>query len=293
MIMIPFLPLPYKVTLELSRFLRPAAQRIAFLFPGLGMQLKQAEVDIPATSYLSIVVFSFSAFSIFFAAFFLLVGYFAASRQLLQLSPLLGIGIGILVSLQQLAYPKIIIIRKGRGVDRNLVFALRNLLIQMKSGVPMFDGINDIAKADHGELSTEFAKAVKKIATGEPPEMVFEDLSKNNPSPYLRKVLWQLSDSLKSGGDITTTLEEIVDNLTKEQSIQVKKFSSVLNPIILMYMMIAVIVPSLGVSFLVVFSSFPALNITEFTFTVLLGVITLIQFMFLGSVRSATPKLLR
>ena len=60
----------------------------------------------------------------------------------------------------------------------------------------------------------------------------------------------------------------------------------------LMYMMLGVIIPALGFTFLIVLGSFPQIELNELIFWLLLGTITFAQFMYLGILKSRRPNLL-
>ena len=74
--------------------------------------------------------------------------------------------------LLQIVYPQIYLSRKERDIERNLVSALNNILIQLNSGIPLFNIMTNISDAKYGALSEEFKYAVKRINTGEPESKV-------------------------------------------------------------------------------------------------------------------------
>jgi len=56
--------------------------------------------------------------------------------------------------------------------------------------------------------------------------------------------------------------------------------------------MLGVIVPSLGITFLIVLSSFPQMQLGEILFWMLLGFVMVGEFMYLGILKSKTPNLM-
>ena len=62
----------------------------------------------------------------------------------------------------------------------------------------------------------------------------------------------------------------------------------------MMYMMIAVIVPSLGITVMIVLSTFPGMGAvgSEDTFWALLIGVTFMQFMFMSVIKSKRPNLM-
>jgi flagellar protein FlaJ len=166
---------------------------------------------------------------------------------------------------------------------------MRHLLIQIRSGVSLFDAMVSITKADYGLVSEEFNKCVKSIATGTDEIVALEQMTFKNPSMYFRRVIWQLTNSMRSGVDIGDTLSRLVVNLSEEQKVLVRKYGSQLSPLALMYMMLAVVMPTLGISFLLIFSSFTGIVISEFTFYFIIIVLAIFQFMFIGIVKNRRP----
>ncbi len=87
-----------------------------------------------------------------------------------------------------------------REIESNLIFALRTILVQIKSGVSLFDSLYSISSGKrYGELGAELKEAVDNISTGVSEEVALQELAVKNPNPYLRKVLWQIVNGMKAG----------------------------------------------------------------------------------------------
>ena len=291
-IALPFSPLPLPVLKNISENFRGFGEMIANAFPYMGIELKQAEIPLKAIEYGSIM-FTLSVF--YFIAGSIVVYIFAlrfAPDKALPAAITLGGIFALLIFVQLSVFPKIKIMRKVRDLESNLIFALRTLLIEIKSGISLFDSIRLIANGNFGTVSREFKRAVEEIETGRFQEDVFEELATNNPSLFFRRALWQLVNGLKAGADVSQVLDALVDTLSKEQSNQVRKYGSSLRLLSLMYMMLGVIVPALGLTFLVVLSSFPQIQIQEWMFWGMLGALGISQFMFLGILKNNRPSLM-
>jgi hypothetical protein len=57
-----------------------------------------------------------------------------------------------------------------------------------------------------------------------------------------------------------------------------------------MYLMLTVILPTLGISFLIILSSFSGIQIPEAFFFLIWGVVVLFQIMFIGMIKSSRPS---
>lgn len=256
--------------------------------------LKGIDIDLTREEYLGIVLRSFvNVFLILFILFSVILGIigigffyiFSASIALL---------ISLFVGFSQLAYPKVFVSKKEKDIEKNLVFALEDILIQLSSGIPLFDILTNISGSNYGELSVEFKKAVKRIGSGEPEAEVLADISRLNHSVFFKRALWQISNGLNAGSDMSLIIRENIKTLNEEQVIQIQNYGNKLNPLIMMYMLISVIVPSLSVSFLVVVASMIGLekNLTIGMFIGLFIFVLFFQIMFLGLIKSRRPSLL-
>ncbi len=93
---------------------------------------------------------------------------------------------------------------------------------------------------------------------------------------------------------MSDVLAEVLHALGEEQVIQIQKYGSQLNPLAMFYMLVAIIAPSLGITFIIVLSSFvsPSETGTKLVFWGLYGFATFFQIMFLGVIKSRRPNLL-
>ncbi len=254
--------------------------------------MKRAELPVTVKEYATMALVIIAFYFLFFFFIFFTVSY----RVFQSLNPTLPLIVStifaFLVLAQLIAYPVILTKKKVRDLDRNLVFALRTTLVQLRSGVSLFDSMKVVAEGNYGTVSTEFRKAVEEINTGTIQEVALERIGEYNPSIYFRRTIWQLVNGMRAGSDITQVLGESVESLTDAQSIQIRNYESQMKILSLVYMMLGVIVPALGITFLIVLSSFPQLQISDLYFWVLLVFGAIAQFMYLGIVKSKRPTLL-
>ncbi len=289
---IPFLPVPLREARKSIHTLIGAGGRLSDLVPSLGFNLKQADIDISPREYAAIVVFSAIFYGLMFTFLFLFFGILLKNKMFMGLSPMVGLLGAFMITFYQLSYPRVLLAQKVANVERNLIFAAKNLLVQVYAGIPLFDAVTNIANADFGAVSTEFQKAVKEMKGGKPIEQALEDLAMRNPSIYFRRVVGQLASGIKSGGRLADVLRSIIDYLSSEQMLQVRRYGSVLNPLAMGYMLLAVILPALAVTFMIVLGSFPSIKVGENTFIGLLFIVTVFQIMYLGIMKSKRPNLI-
>jgi archaeal flagellar protein FlaJ len=216
----------------------------------------------------------------------------------IKLFYLFALGIAFLFSIfiffSQMIYPHIYISRKQREIEKNLLSALEDILIQINSGIPLFNIMVNISGGDYGVLSQEFKKAVKMINTGVPESVALQEIGKMNPSVFFRRTLWQISNGMNAGSDMGIVIKDSIKALNEEQLIQIQSYGNKLNPLIVMYMLMAVIIPALSVTFLTIISSMVSLpkNMSILMFVALFVFDILFQVMFLGLIRSRRPSLM-
>ena len=286
---VPFVPFPLELAFKLSRGFIRIGDRIAKK-SSIDMHLKQAEIDIDAREYAAMALFSsiFWFFLIFFS--FVVIGKIFA-LEFFYISLLISIIISLIALIYILFYPKLLVTKKIRNLEKNLLYGLRHLTIQVKSGVSLFDSLASVSRQEYGLLSKEFGLCTKKISTGMPEDRALEELALKNPSLHFRRAIWQITNSMRSGTDLGNTLESIVNNISSEQRIAIRKYGSQLNPMAMMYMMLAVVIPTLGITFLIIISSFSGFPVTRTVFLFLLVVLIIFQFAFIGIIKNRRPSI--
>jgi len=301
--MIPFAPMPISAMKKVSEPFEGLGYRISKMFPGLERDLFTARIRISVEEYGSIMAFSFFFYFIIFGSIMtFILGKFVTSSSKLGLvtiphyiliGVLVGFVLGFLVFIQMYAYPGIKTKKRVRDIEKNIVFALRTILVQIRSRVSLFDSLYMISSTKrYGQLSAELKEAVDNISAGVSEEVALEELAVKNPSPYLRKVLWQIVNGMRAGADVSDVLNESVATITREQQIEIEKYGNSLKVLSLVYLMIGVIIPALGVTFLIVIGSFPKIQISEMLFWAMLGALVIAEFMFVGLMKSKRPNLM-
>jgi len=256
--------------------------------------LNSANIDINSRQYMAICyrafAFNLLAFSVILTSVF---GLFK-----MELFYLYGVGASLVISgfilFNQRNYPKIFSLEKQRDIERNLLPVLQDMIVQLNSGVPIFRIMNNIAESNYGQVRDEFNKIVKEINSGVSQIEAIEKYAKLNTSPYFRRILWQISNGMRAGSDMSIVINESMKNLAEEQTIQIQSYGSKLNPLIMFYMLIAIILPSLGITFLIIISSLIGISekIIQLIFFMIFVFVIFMQIMFIGLIKSRRPSLL-
>ena len=261
--MIPFAFLPPRLITSAAKKLVAVGNFMAAMIPTLKEELIQADIEVAPREWMSIALVTALSNSVIITALIVVIG-FASRANILHYAALFGLIMLPTTFATVVYYPRIISTRKTRRLENYLIPAARQLLIELKSGVPLFQALVSISN-DYGEVSKEFRKMVKRINSGVPELDALSDASRESPSFSFRKLLWQISNALKVGSDLGSALEAIIVDLEREQVDRIKKYGQELSPWTMIYMMFAVVLPSLGVSLFIVITSFLNIQLPDLT----------------------------
>jgi len=291
MVRIPFSIIPQKKLYKISRLYYGVAQKIESRLPFLEVHLKQAESRLNSIEYTSMCL---AAASILFAIVFFISLPSIKMGANIFVPLIVSLAITFVVLMQQLGYPKLIANRRIKLIEKDLLTAMQDIHVELNSGVPMFNILVNISRGGYGEVSKEMKRAVSEINAGKPQVEALEELGLRNPSLLFRRALWQIVNGMKEGADISALIKDVITSISDEQVNQIQKYGSQLSPLALFYMLIAVIAPSLGTTFIIVLSSFVSMGevVIKFVFYGLLILTLLLQLVFMGMIKSRRPSLL-
>lgn len=283
----------------------PLMDRLSFRFYGVGntlanmlpatkASLYQVGLAKNATDYFAKAIILFLCYWVFLGVVF---GVIASKAPIelskgLVLAGLFSLILAGMILFNLMLYPKLLVDRRVKDVEKNWVYALRTLLVQVKSGLSLFDAMNVIVQGNYGAVSEEIRKALDEMNAGTPEGEALEKMAEANPSIFFKRSIWQLINGMEAGISIEDVLESVVQNMVEEEKNAIKKYGSKLGVFSLVYVMIGVIIPALGITFLIVLSNFPQINISENLLWLLLGLVVLLQFLYLGLMKSIRPGII-
>ena len=264
--------------------------RVISLSPNVRYDLKNIGVDFPAEHYCSAAFLSGLIWSLLIGFFILAFLSVVPSIPLpikLALPVVLGAVALLVATIFYLFYPKMMGKSIGVQIDRELIFAMRDMLIQISSGIPLFTVIENIGSANYGYVSMEFKRVVTNVKGGGALLHELEMMAIRTQSEYLKKISWQLVTAIRSGANLTTTLKSVVKVLVDYQFSISKSFNAELNFIILIFMLVSAVLPTIGTTVLVIFSVFGMFGISS---EVLLAVVMVSFFVQAGIVAYVYSK---
>lgn len=254
--------------------------RISYVFPGLEYDLRVIGSDVEKGEYVVISLLNALTWALLLFILLFILSYTRGSITASQIAALSSGGFGdfinavrwlILASMLVFAvftaffayYPRVLARKIAEDVDKDLVYALKDLLLQITSGVPLFDAMVNISKSGYGTISKEFRKTVQDINAGEMQETALEKMALRTESEFLRRTIYQMLTAFRSGASLQAALKSVVKNLQQYQYSQVKSYTYELNLWVLLFIITAVALPSLGITLLVVLSTFGGFTVDE------------------------------
>jgi len=178
--------------------------------------------------------------------------------------------------------------KREREINMEVLFAGRYLLVKMESGTPLFNALIDASRS-YGVSAKYFKEIVDDINTGVPIEEALETAREYNASEKFKRIIWQILSAIKSGTDVTESLKSVLRAITAEQVTEVKAYGKKLNSLMMFYMIVAGVVPSLGITMLIIVSGFLQLQIGTGHLIAVVVFLAVIQLVFISIIRSVRP----
>lgn len=158
-----------------------------------------------------------------------------------------------------LNYVKVQIQKKGRELDGDLLFVSEYFLVSLESGLPLGNAIQELSKLNRPGARF-FKKIYTEFRTGKDLEDSLMEGAKNCPSESLKILLKRLKESLSIGVDLRTVLVNFIEESAEKKIIEIRGYSKKLNPLVMMYLLLGIVVPSLGVTFFMLGATFIGLS---------------------------------
>ncbi len=185
--------------------------------------------------------------------------------------------------------PVIIAHRRAIDIDREVLFAGRFILIKLHSGKPLVNALTEAANS-YGVANKYFAEIIKDIEVGTSLEDAIERAMNNSPSMAFRKILFQIHNALRLGIDVTQSLEAVLEDITEDQLLQIKRYGKKLPSVTLLFMVLAVVFPSLGMTIATVLLTFTNITMNMTTYLVVILFLIILNFMFITMFKGIRPK---
>ena len=205
------------------------------------------------------------------------------------LGVLLGFAIGFMAFQNFLSFPTHKEKSTSKNIERDILFAARDMIISLRSGMPLFNAITSVSTG-YGDASREFAKIVERVQLGTPLEDALDQTVAESKSKSFRRIMLQAAVSIRAGADVVTALQSVIDQLAQERIIELRRYGQRLNAIAMFYMLFGIILPSMGIAVITILTTFIAIFTVNATIleAALVGIVFL-QIIFLMMITSSRP----
>jgi pilus assembly protein TadC len=263
-------------------------QKLAGSFPGLKHKLKQSGMHDKPDQFVKKTFLSafYATTGVVISVFLILAKYNVLKGVLLIFPPI----IFIFLFFYLIKLPDIKITKKEKEISKEIVFAGRYLVIEIESGVPLYNAMVNVSR-NYEVLGIYFKEITDKVDLGTSMEDALNEAVEFIPSTDFRRILWQILNSLRTGSNVSKSLSAVLEQIVKEQQIEVNKYGRKLNPMAMFYMIVAVILPSLGITILIILSSFIEFQLSLTILIIIAFLLGFMQFMFLSVIKFSRPAI--
>ncbi|MBI2660201.1 type II secretion system F family protein [Candidatus Woesearchaeota archaeon] len=260
--------------------------RVASFYPKLKTELKIAHLPYTSIQYVNRSLKAVSLYSLLFTILF----FFVLQKAKLSIAFLVPAFFVLFILLFQYSLLTIRakIRKREREVNKEVLFVGRYLLVKLYSGRPLLNALIETAES-RGIASKYIKEIVDDIGTGSTIEDALNNAMIYSPSDKLRRILFHINNALQLGINVTKPLESVLEEITREEELEIRKYGKKLNTLVIFYMLGAVILPSLGVALFIVVSSFINLSIGLEDLLIFTLFIVMLQFIFITLFKSIRP----
>lgn len=289
--------------LKLGAILKPVAAAISKFpeFEMLSFYLYSANMHYSSKQYLALTV-SASAIAFVAAAF-----ASAATMMYLKIPAVTMVFATVLISIIVFAVAVIIMfmvpkqkaMARGNAVSLELPFALRHMSTEIRAGIGLFRTIQAIASSDYGALSDEFARVITEVEEGVDTQEALKYLALRTQSKALRSALIHIVRALKTGGNLSESMNQIAEDVSFSLRISVGEFGQRMNFFGVIFIFAAIVMPVMvtilgGIRNSPIKAYMPSFEMLPLTIpimaTIYLVIMPFILGIFLFYIKSAQPK---
>src|SRR3989338_4405384 len=141
--------------------------------------------------------------------------------------------------------PESKIIKSRKELDAEITSAIRFIVLDLKANASIYAALENLIE-NFEEIGKYVKEIIIEVRLGSSLEKALDDAVERVPSESFRVLLWQLLNHIQTGTDITHNLDTIVREIVEEQKIAFRKYGKKLNVVSLFYMIVAIILPTIG-----------------------------------------------
>ncbi|MEM3364346.1 MAG: type II secretion system F family protein [Candidatus Micrarchaeia archaeon] len=234
------------------------AEMLTDKFQALNTDLELLDADIKSGEYLIASAVNAILWGLLFAilVFALTIVFEKSTEHALIPTAAALVAVTAMFMIVFAAYPSILLKKEAEEIDSHLTYALNDLVMQVSAGTSLTEAMRRVAQGRYGKVSEQFREVMERMMSGESQEEALANVAEKNKSEFMRRVLWQLSTVLYTGASLDVAMKDLISAIRNYQDNRIKQYSQNLNFYILLYLMAAVVVPSLAMLLLTTVSVF-------------------------------------
>lgn len=285
---------PLDLSQKLAKKLGIIINFFSNLNPNLNNELKGIDHSYDVKEYIGVGLVSYIFFGLIFGGLVALLAF--KKERPLNIILLAGFGTWFLFTFFMTylltKLPSSELKEKAIDIDCYLIYGLKEMVIHANAGSNLYEAMVSVSEAGYGELSKQFGWMVRRVNTGLPLQDALEEMLNRTKSEYFQKVVWQLLNTLKTGSDLSSMLQPIIEELDYYQKSQIQNYARELNLWSLVYMIFSAAIPTIGSTMLVVLSVFANFGVDEFFFGLFAFVCILVQVGLIFLVKKRRPNVI-
>ncbi len=286
----PHLPLKHVWPWFKKLFSTPA-QLVVDSYTHLQLYLNAAEIRVEPEDY---VLLGFeNALFITVLIFAVLTGLGWIANQLADFIVFSTAAAGVMLFvtvMYWLFYPAVQARKKADAVEKDLLFALRDLSIELSAGTPVTDGLNTLTTG-YGELSKEMELIVKQVNTGVPLDHALYNSLDRNVGELYQSAILRLVNGIRSGTSIPALLDVVIENLSTKLENAVTAYGENVNTWSTLYLVVGIVMPSMGFTVFVLLSAFTGTQITASLIYLAVFLLVFFHVSAIGLLQSRRPAI--
>lgn len=267
-------------------FLKKPAQRLAGSLRGLTSDLYRANMKIDPEKFAALLI-----------GMSLVITIATVSFMVLLRAPVIFVLLGgvlsfVFVFMIGKSSPKRKAKARATEVNKLIPYALRHMGTQLSSGIGLPETMVSVSNAKYGALSEEFGRTLTDMNAGMSMEEALDAMDNRLNSEPLRRALRQVKRTLRTGGDLSRTLNILADESAFEMRMKLRDYVQTLNMMTMMYMFISAVIPAMLMVVVMISSSGGKSGITPNTAGVLyLVLLPFLLFYFIFMIKRFEPRL--
>ncbi len=265
-----------------------------FITKSFKTNITKSRLDVKASDYINVTLLNALVYFLLFASLFTML-FYSQTRVADLMNLIRGFSIGALLGVLFFVilyfYPKIIAGKIGNITDSELLFALNDILVQVKANVDLYKALVNVVEGDYGFVSDELQDVVDAVESGNSMVNALKKLALTTNSNFMKRIAWQLTNSIKSGSDAVRVIRSLIEELESYYHALISNYTKELNVLTLVYLTLAVVAPTIGITVMIILSSFGGLSLNPQMITTIIALLITVQPIIIGFINSRRPAL--